>query len=160
MACDESMKIIQVVAAEGMVLCHDITRIVPGEFKGRAFRRGHVVRPEDIPTLLSLGKEHLYVFDPAEGLVHEDEAALRIARALAGPGVGLGEPGEGRVNLFANGPGLLKVNRRALLEVNSIPDVVVATLHGDRSVEQGRAVAGPQVEARPPVVASAVACRR
>lgn len=141
----ESLKIIPVQAAAGMVLGHDITRIVPGEFKGRAFRRGHVVREEDIPTLLSLGKEHLYVFDLAEGLVHEDDAALRIARALVGPGVSLGEPAEGRVNLYATCDGLLRVRREALLEVNSIPEIVVATMHGERTVGQGRALAGTRV---------------
>jgi hypothetical protein len=78
------LKVIPVQAAIGMVLGHDLTRIVPGEFKGPAFRRGHMVRAEDVPDLLLMGKERLYVYDPAAGLVHEDDAARRMARALAG----------------------------------------------------------------------------
>ena len=78
------MKTIAVEHAVGTVLCHDITRIVPGGEKGPAFRRGHVVREEDIPVLLDIGKANLYVFDPADGFVHEDTAAVRLARAAAG----------------------------------------------------------------------------
>lgn len=139
------LKVIPVQAAIGMVLGHDLTRIVPGEFKGPAFRRGHVVRAEDVPDLLLMGKERLYVYDPAAGLVHEDDAARRMARALAGDGVRFSEPGEGRVNLIAERPGLLKIDRAGLSAVNAIPEIVVASLHGDRVVEAGRAVAGTRV---------------
>jgi hypothetical protein len=68
---------VRVEDAVGMVLCHDITRIVPGEFKGRAFQKGHTVTAEDIPQLLQLGKENLFVWEKKEGYLHEDEAALR-----------------------------------------------------------------------------------
>lgn len=75
------MKRVAVEEAVGMVLCHDITRIVPGEYKGRAFRKGQRVQPEDIPLLKDLGKQHLFVFELKEGWIHEDDAALRIAHA-------------------------------------------------------------------------------
>ncbi len=75
------MKIVSIDDSEGMVLCHDITEIVPGKFKGRAFKKGHVITKEDIPKLLTLGKEHLYVWDINNGFLHEDDAALRLAKA-------------------------------------------------------------------------------
>ena len=80
-----AMKTIHVKDAVGSVLCHDITRIVPGGDKGPVFRKGHIVREEDIQTLLEVGKEHLYVYEPQEGVLHENEAARRIAAATAGP---------------------------------------------------------------------------
>ncbi len=140
-----NLQAVPVDQAVNMVLCHDITRIVPGEFKGRAFRRGHVVRAEDIPALRKLGKDHLYVWDLQEGLVHEDDAALRMARAAAGPGVEFGSPSEGRVNLVAQYDGLLKIDVPALGDVNSVDQVVMATIHGNHRVQKGQVVAGTRV---------------
>lgn len=139
------MKVVDVAQAVGMALCHDITRIVPGESKGRAFKRGHVVRPEDIPALLNLGKEHLYVFDLAEGYVHEDDAARRLARAIMGEHLRMTEPCEGRVDLLADRNGLLHVDVDGLLELNMEEQVVVATAHAGQAVRQGRMVAGGRV---------------
>lgn len=139
------MKSIPVQKSVGNVLCHDITRIVPGEFKGRAFKRGHIVREEDVSTLRDLGKEHIYVFDMAEGLVHEDEAAVRIAKAAAGFGLTMSEPCEGRVNLHAAVDGLLKIDIRALQAVNDLEKVVLAVIHSNQVVARGRAVAGTRV---------------
>ena len=95
------MKAIPVEEAVGTVLCHDITRIVPGEAKGPAFRRGHIVTQHDITTLLDIGKAHLYVFDPRDGYVHEDECALRLARAAAGQGIAISSACEGKSTLTA-----------------------------------------------------------
>ena len=69
------MKLIRTEDAVGQVLCHDITQIIPGQFKGARFRKGHIVQPEDIPVLLSIGKENLYVWEKRPGILHEDEAA-------------------------------------------------------------------------------------
>ncbi|PTN37923.1 molybdopterin-binding protein [Desulfonatronum sp. SC1] len=139
------MRVIPVEQAVDTVLCHDITRIVPGEFKGRAFRRGHVIRSEDIPALRKLGKDHLYVWDLQDGLVHEDEAALRIARAAAGSGVSISQPSEGRVNLIAEHDGLLKIDTSVLHKINSVDQVVMATAHGNHRVLKGQPVAGTRV---------------
>jgi len=127
------------------VLCHDMTRIVPGEFKGRAFKRGHIIRESDITSLLNIGKEHIYVFDPADGLVHEDDAALRIARAAFGQGIELTSPCEGRVNLKATIRGLLKVNVEAIHKINDIEDIVFSSLHTNQPVSPGRALAGTRI---------------
>ena len=139
------MRSVSVRQAQGMALCHDITRIVPGVCKEAAFRKGHIVTDEDIPVLLGLGKEHLHVWEPVPDAVHEDEAALFIGRALAGDGVGLSQPCEGRVNLTSARQGLLSVNREALRRLNAVEEVTIATLHGDIPVRPGKALAGARV---------------
>ncbi len=139
------MKTIPVQEAVGMVLCHDITQIIPGCFKGPAFRKGHIVREDDIPRLLSMGKENIYAWEMQSGLLHEDEAAVRIARAVAGEGLSLSEPKEGKVNLMAERDGLLKIDVEALFGVNEVEQVVLATLHSNRSVARGRVVAGTRI---------------
>ncbi len=136
------MKAIQVEKAVGMRLGHDLTQIIPGEFKGRAFSKGHVIRKEDIPRLLDIGKENVYLLKLKQDEIHEDEAALRIARALAGPGLDLTEPLEGKVNVKALWEGLLKVNVRGLHVINSLGDLVASTLHNHTVVEKDVTVAG------------------
>lgn len=139
------MKVVPVEAAEGMVLCHDLTRIVPGECKGRAFRKGHVIHRTDIPDLLKMGKENIYVFDLTEGLVHEDDAARRIAGAAAGDGLKRTDPCEGRVNLIATRDGLLKIDVDALHRINLVENVAFSTLHGNQPVKAGQSVAGTRI---------------
>ncbi|MFS8515060.1 MAG: molybdopterin-binding protein, partial [Planifilum fulgidum] len=95
------LKEVPVDEAVGLVLAHDLTVIDPGKYKGPLFRKGHRIRREDIEELLRIGKEHVYVLELAEGELHEDEAAQRIARAAAGPHLGRTEPKEGKVNLIA-----------------------------------------------------------
>jgi len=136
-------KTIPVREAVGTVLAHDITEIRQGEFKGRAFKKGHIVKEEDIEHLLRLGKEHLYVLEIGPDDMHEDEAAYALARALMGEGVEIsGEPKEGRINIIAQRDGLLKVNREALLKFNMLGDVMCATLHNNSVVKKGQIVAG------------------
>jgi len=140
------MKSIAVEEAVGLVICHDITEIVPGEHKKVAFKRGHVVRPEDLPHLLRLGKEHLFVWsEQAEGQVHEDEAALRLAKALAGDNVSFGSPSEGRINFKAEIQGLFVMDLDLLEALNDIPDVSVATINALREVKPGQSLAGTRV---------------
>ena len=140
------MKSIPVEKAVGLTLCHDITEIVVGEHKKAAFRRGHVVRPEDVPHLLRLGKENLYVWsDQPEGLVHEDEAAQRIAKAIAGENVSFGGPTEGRINLKADIQGLFVMDVDFLAALNDVPEVTIATIGALREVRAGQALAGTRV---------------
>jgi molybdopterin biosynthesis enzyme len=128
-----------------MLLCHDITSIVPGEFKGRAFKKGHVIQAQDVSALLNMGKEHIFVMDLGPGDIHEDDAAIRIARAAAGPGIDLSETSEGRVNLMAGAAGLLKINTDALFRINAIEEVVFATLHTHHAVAAKCPVAGTRI---------------
>jgi len=139
------MKTMNVENAVGTVLCHDITRIVPGEAKGPAFRRGHVVTKADIPTLLDIGKEHLYVFDPGDGYVHEDDAARRIAKAAAGPGIDLSTPVEGKITLSAAIDGLVDIDTETLFKLNSVKDVIFGTIHTNQLAKKGRNLAGTRV---------------
>jgi len=138
-----AMKAIPVDQAVGTVLAHDITEIRPGEFKGRAFKKGHVIREEDVCHLQRLGKEHLFVLNVAEDEMHENDAAYAIARALMGNGVAIkGEPKEGKISLIAEQDGLLKIDRGALLEFNLLGEVMCATLHDNTVVRKGQTVAG------------------
>ena len=141
----ERMKTIPVAEAVGTVLCHDITRIEPGGEKGPVFRKGHIVQEEDIPVLLSVGKEHLYVITPTEGMLHEDDAAARIAHAVVGENLSLTAPKEGRINFLAQCQGLLRVDVPALSRVNAFPDVALATLHTMQEVQKGQAVGGTRI---------------
>ena len=69
------MKLIKTEDAVGHILCHDITQIIKGVTKDAVFRKGHVIREEDIPVLLSVGKENLYIWENNENMLHENDAA-------------------------------------------------------------------------------------
>lgn len=139
------MRKVKVEEAVGMVLCHDLTKIVPGSFKGRAFKKGHIICEEDIPEMLCLGKEHIYVWECSEGFVHEDEAAERIALAVAGRGLMRSEPAEGKVKLTAAYRGLLKIDVPVVHEINALEQVILSTLHNHSPVEAGEPVGGTRV---------------
>jgi len=139
------MKEIPVREAVGRVLFHDITRIAPGEFSGRAFKKGHIIAPEDIDKLLSLGKDNIYVLNLEEGFVHENDAAIRIAKAAIGRGIQMMPPTEGKVRLMTTRHGLLKVNVEALDRINAIEEIVFATSHTDRRVDTMKLVGGTRI---------------
>ena len=139
------MKLIRTEDAVGQVLCHDITQIIPGQFKGARFRKGHIVQPEDIPVLLSIGKENLYVWEKRPGILHEDEAAALLYKAAAGRNIHGTEPKEGKIELVADCDGLLKIDRAALLAVNRTPQMMIAVIHGDLPVKKGQKLAGTRI---------------
>jgi molybdenum cofactor synthesis domain-containing protein len=137
---------IRVEDAVGLHLAHDITEIRPGEFKGPAFRRGHQVAAQDLCHLMRLGKRHLYVLDLDQDHVHEDEAALILAQALAGPGVTFrGRPKEGKLQMEAAWDGLFKVDVEPLVRFNLLPEMMCATLHTDTPVKPGQRLAGTRI---------------
>jgi molybdenum cofactor synthesis domain-containing protein len=139
----QGTKTVPVQEAVGTVLAHDITEIRPGEFKGRAFKKGHIVREEDICHLQRLGKEQLFVLKITEDEIHEDDAAHAIAQALMGEGVAIkGEPKEGKISIVARRDGLLKINADALRAFNMLGDVMCATMHSNTVVKKGQDVAG------------------
>ncbi len=139
------MKKVRIEDAIGMPLAHDFTKIVPGGFKGAAFKRGHIITKDDIPALLSIGKEHIFVMELAPDQIHEEEAAIRIAKAIMGKGLTGTAPSEGRVNLKATEPGLLKINVPALDEINLLGDIIIATLHNNTVVKTGTTAAGTRI---------------
>jgi len=134
---------IRIEDAVGSRLAHDITEVVPGEFKGPSFRRGQRIETGDLCHLMRLGKRHLYVLDLKEDQIHEDEAVLELADALAGPGVTFSsQPREGKIQLRADYEGLLKVKVSPLIEFNLIPDVMCASRHTNTPVQKGQDLAG------------------
>lgn len=142
------MKCIKTTEAVGHILCHDITRIVPGKFKGAAFKKGHVVREEDIPILLDMGKENLYVWERTKGMLHEDEAAEALKELCIGesnPSFTAGVPSEGKIEITALADGLLKVNSDALKAVNLQGEMMIATIHGNYPVRKGESVAAMRI---------------
>jgi molybdenum cofactor synthesis domain-containing protein len=139
------MRQVRVEDAVGSVICHDITQIIPGKVKGVVFKKGHVVREEDIPVLLSVGKQHLYVWEKKEGMLHEDEAAERLKNLTAGEGLEFSQPREGKINFIAKEDGLLKVDKEALLKLNMLGEIVVVTLHNNFPVKKGQKVAGTRI---------------
>ena len=136
------LKKIKLQDAVGTQLAHDITEIQPGKFKGPAFRKGHIVCNEDLCRLQKLGKNHLYMMDLEADEIHEDEAAVILAEALAGTGiVWKNEPREGKIELRAAKGGLFTVNTPALAAFNMIAEVMCATLHNHTVVKKGELVA-------------------
>lgn len=139
------MKKLRTQDAIGTTLGQDLTRVVPGEFKGIAFKKGHIVMPEDVPVMLSMGKDHVYVFELGADDVHENEAAEQLADLLAGTGVSYTQPGEGKVDIIARHRGMLKIDRAGLAKVNEMAGIAVATLHGDMTVHEDERVASIKV---------------
>lgn len=138
-----SAAVIPVDQSVGTVLAHDITEIRPGQFKGTAFKKGHIIREADVPHLKRVGKEHLYVLQLDAGEVHEDDAALRLATALAGRGVFFDpHPSEGKIQLKASHRGLLKVDVAALTRINLVPDISCSARHTHTVVEKGDVICG------------------
>lgn len=139
------MKKVKVEDAVGMVLAHDLTKIVPGQFKGAAYRKGYIIKQEDIDKLKDMGKNHINVMELTENDVHEDDAAIRIGTAISGGGVYTTQPSEGKVTIKAKERGLLKINLKALETVNDIELIIIATLHNNTLVEKDQAVAGTRI---------------
>ena len=120
------MKLIPVRDAVGHVLCHDMTQIIPGQYKDARFRKGHVVREEDVPVLLRMGKEHLYVWEMIPGMVHEDAAAARLCALCQGEHMDPGPVKEGKIQLTAAIDGLFRVDARRLYEINLLGELMIA----------------------------------
>ena len=139
------MKLIRTEDAVGHVLCHDMTQIIRSVTKDAVFRKGHVVKEEDIPVLLSIGKEHLYVWEKDESMLHENEAAQVLYEISAGPDMHPSEIKEGKIELIADTDGLLKVDRELMRAVNSFGQMMIASRHGNTPVRKGDKLAGTRV---------------
>ena len=139
------MKCINTVEAVGHVLCHDITRIVKDVVKDTAFRKGHVVEEKDIPVLLSLGKDHLYVWEKDEDKLHEDEAAQILYEVCKNEHMHPTPVKEGKIELIADCDGLFRVDVARLNAVNEIEDIMIATRHSNTVVKKGERLLGTRV---------------
>jgi hypothetical protein len=139
------MKKIKIEDAVGMVLGHDVTQIIPGQFKGPRFRRGHRIRKEDIPEFLKIGKEYVYVMDLKPGILHEDDAALRLGKAFSGKNLKITGPSEGKVTFYSKIKGLLKINLPLLHRINLSGNIILSTLHRYTPCSQGMAVGATRI---------------
>ena len=139
------MKEIKTIDAVGQVLCHDITQIIKDVSKGPVFRKGHIIREEDIPVLLSVGKDHIYVWENDESMMHEDDAAEVLCAICKGENISRGEAKEGKIELRAECDGLLKIDEKKLNMVNSFGQMMIATRHGNFPVHKGDKLAGTRI---------------
>jgi molybdopterin biosynthesis enzyme len=139
------MKKLSLEKAVGHVLCHDMTRIVKDTMKGPQFRKGHIIQEEDIPMLLSMGKEHIYVWEKLPGMLHEDEAAEALAKMCRDGNMEQSAPSEGRIDLNAACDGLFRTDVDRLNEINSIDEICIAARHSMSPVKAGDKLAGMRV---------------
>ena len=139
------MKLIDTKDAVGHVLCHDLTQIIPGVTKDARFRKGHVVREEDIPVLLSMGKEHLYVWEKEPGMLHEDEAAERLRALCQNEHMHPTAVKEGKIELIADCDGLFRVDVERLNALNDVEELMIATRHTNTAVRRGDKLAGTRI---------------
>lgn len=138
------MKKVNVQDAIGMTLCHDITAMVDG-FKGAAFKRGHVITQEDIPKLLDIGKQHVFIWEENAGEIHEEDAARRLSQMTTVNGAHYGSISEGKVQLFADQDGMFRVDKALLAAVNRIGDITITTLPDHYPVKAGDRLASMRI---------------
>jgi molybdenum cofactor synthesis domain-containing protein len=139
------MKLIKTVDAVGHILCHDITQIIKDVTKDAVFKKGHVVREEDIPVLLSVGKENLYVWEKQEGMLHENEAAEILYNICKNEYMKPSSVKEGKIEVIADTDGLYKLDTERLYQINSLGEMMIATRHGNTIVKKGDKLAGTRV---------------
>lgn len=139
------MKKIKIEDAVGMALGHDVTQIIPGKYKGPRFKRGHRIRKEDIPEFLKIGKEHIYVMDLKSGIIHEDEAALRLGQAFAGRNIEMKGPSEGKVTFHSKIDGVLQLNLPLLNRINLSRNIILSTIHRRTSCRPGMPIGATRI---------------
>ncbi len=140
------MKIMKTTEAVGHILCHDITQIIPGVKKGVLFKKGHIIKQEDIPKLLDVGKENIYIWEYNADVMHEDEAAQILCECCINENMYTStEIREGRIDIYASCDGLFEINIDMLNELNSIDEIVVATVPSSFPVKKGNKIAGMRV---------------
>lgn len=139
------LKKVKVEDAIGKALFHDLTAIMEDGFKGVIFKRGHIVKFEDIETLKNIGKENLYVGELDEGFVHEEDAIKEVAEDLVGENIYYGSPSEGKISFKSKSDGLFIINRKALYELNSEGDYTFATIPSFTKVKKGEDLVGGRI---------------
>lgn len=138
------MKLMKTEDAVGQVLCHDITQIIKGVTKDAVFRKGHIITEEDIPVLLSVGKDNIYIWEKDDTMLHENEAAQILYDMCKNDHMHPSDVKEGKIELIADCDGLLKVDREKLKKVNSLGEMMIATRHGDTYVKKRRQTGGDE----------------
>lgn len=139
------MKLIKTQEAVGQVLCHDMTQIIKGVTKDAVFRKGHVVRKEDIPVLLSIGKDHIYIWENDDTMLHEDEAAQILREICEGDYMKASQPKEGKIELTAEIDGLFLADIEGMRAVNSLGDMMIASRASGFPVKKGDKLCGTRI---------------
>ena len=139
------MRLMKTEDAVGQVICHDITQIIKDVTKDAVFRKGHIIKEEDIPVLLSVGKDHIYVWENDETMMHENDAAEVLCAICKGENMSRGSVKEGKIELSAECDGVLRIDREKLMAVNSFGQMMIATRHGDFPVKKGDKLAGTRI---------------
>ncbi|MBR2593249.1 MAG: molybdopterin-binding protein [Firmicutes bacterium] len=139
------MKKIDTKNAVGHVLCHDITRIVKDSFKGPQFRKGHIITEDDIPMLLSMGKDHVFVWEKKEGFLHEDEAAERLRDICFNENMSASAPKEGKIEIKSEIDGLFVIDTEKLFAINMLDEIMIASRHSMSAVKKGDKLIGTRV---------------
>ena len=139
------MKQVKTTDSIGHILCHDMTLIVPGKIKETRFRKGQIIAASDIPLLLDMGKEHIYVWEKQPGMLHEEEGAERLSLLCRGMNIRAAPVKEGKIELFAEKPGLLKIDSEKMAAINSIDGIVALSLCGNTGVKEGEKIAALKV---------------
>ncbi len=131
------MKKILIEDAIGQCLCHDLTAILETGFKGVRFVRGHKIQAEDLPILRSMGKDHVFVWEPEADEMHEDECAIALAQELSGDLIEHSQPSEGKIALITRVDGMLEINKSALVKLNFVLDWTVTSLQNFQPITSG-----------------------
>lgn len=141
--------------ATGAILAHTV------RWRDGVLRKGAELGDAEISRLRDAGIAEVVVARPEPGDVPEDEVATRIATALvarAGPHLRCGRAATGRVNLFAEVEGVLRVCTERVDALNSVDEALtLATLPRFARVRPGRMVA--TVKVMPYAVAESVVVR-
>ena len=139
------MKLMKTEDAVGQILCHDITQIIKGVTKDAVFRKGHIIREEDVPVLLSVGKDHIYIWENNENMLHENDAALVLYDMCKNDNMSPSQIKEGKIELIAECDGVLKVDTEKLNRINSLGEMMIASRHGNFPVKKGDKLAGMRI---------------
>ncbi|MCC8099586.1 MAG: molybdopterin-binding protein [Clostridiales bacterium] len=139
------MKLMKTEDAVGQVLCHDITQIIKGVTKDAVFCKGHIITEEDIPVLLSVGKDNVYIWENDETMLHEDEAADILRAICQGEHMHASPAKEGKIELIADVDGLLLVDLEHLRAVNSLGEMMIATRSSGFVVKKGDKLCGTRI---------------
>lgn len=140
-----NLKLVKTTEAVGQILCHDVTRIIKDVSKGPLFKKGHIIREEDIPALLSIGKEHIYIWENNKNILHENEAAVILYDVCKNKYMHPSDISEGKIEVIADIDGVLKIDREKLIKINSLGEMMIACRHGNFPVHKGDKLAGTRI---------------
>jgi hypothetical protein len=124
----------------GAVLTRDIT------VDGSRWSKGRRLSADDLAALAAAGPgDPVSVLVVEAGELHEDEAAIRLAAAVAGPGLTMRGPAQSRIDLLADAAGVLNVRVGDLERLNRIDPLEVFTAFDGSVVEPGDLVASVKI---------------